>query len=418
MRRENLATPEALQSWFIRRVEQMLIAKNKRLIGWDEILVGGLAPEATVMSWRGTSGGIAAAREGHDVIMTPGSHLYFDAYQGDAKQEPLAIGGLLPLERVYEFEPVPDSLTPEQARHILGAQANLWSEYFTSTAQVEYMAYPRALALAEVTWSPRASRSWTSFRSRLPFALRSLDRLRVNYRLPDVEGLDGDRLTLGSSVTVTLGTPIPGGVVRYTIDGSEPDSTSAVYAKPLTLRVDDKGTRLAARAFAADGRRTAVRSATFRRTSLTAAAGPLNAAPPNGLRYEYYEASLRSTRPLDTLRATRTAVVTKLERRGDERAERYGLRFTGFLRVPDDGVYEFALTSDDGSTLQIGDATVVDNDGFHGADEKRGMIALARGLHAFTLRYIQATGGADLSLEVRQGDGPWQPVPAEWLAHR
>src|SRR5690606_2114966 len=123
-----------------------------RLIGWDEILEGGLAPEATVMSWRGISGGIDAARQGHDVIMTPTSHLYLDYYQGDARFEPLAIGGLVPLEQVYAFEPVPEVLSADEARHILGAQGNVWTEYLKTPQAVEYMAWPRALALAEVTW--------------------------------------------------------------------------------------------------------------------------------------------------------------------------------------------------------------------------------------------------------------------------
>ena len=417
MGRENLASPEALQSWFIRRVERMLIAKGKRLIGWDEILEGGLAPEATVMSWRGVSGGIAAARENHDVIMSPGSHLYFDSYQGDPKHEPLAFGGPLPLSRVYEFEPVPDSLTADQARHILGAQANLWSEYLRTPAAVEYMAYPRALALAEVVWSPRASRDWTSFSDRLPFALRSLDRLKVGYRLPDVEGLPGDRLTLGSATTIRLATTVPDGIIRYTTDGSDPISSSPVYRGPFTINVDEQGARVAARAFATDGRMTAPRSATFKRTSLVPAAAVDPAALSPGLKYEYSELNARLVAALDTARVVRSGVVTAIERRGDERAERYGIRFTGFLRVPDAGLYEFALTSDDGSNLVIAGRMVVDNDGYHGAEEKTGMIALTRGLHPFLLRYAQATGGAALRLRYRRDEGAWLKVPAEWLFH-
>jgi hexosaminidase len=416
MRRENLATPEALQSWFIRRVERMLVARGKRLIGWDEILEGGLAPEATVMSWRGTAGGIAAAREGHDVIMTPGSHLYFDAYQGDPKTEPLAIGGYLPLSRVYEFEPVPDSLTVEQARHILGAQANLWSEYLKTPAAVEYMAWPRALALAEVVWSPRDARSWASFSMRLPHALASLDRLGVGYRLPDVSGLDGDRLTLSSSVQVTLGTVIPGGVIRYTTDGSDPTLQSPVYAAPFTVPVDEGGVRVTARAFARNGRASAPRAATYRRTSLLDAAPERRDLQP-GLAYTYHEIQARRVIALDTARVVRAAIVQEIARRGDERPERYGIRFEGFLRVPADDLYEFALTSDDGSTLVIAGRLVVDNDDFHGAEEKTGMIALRRGLHPFVVRYAQATGGAELSLRMRRGDGEWRPVPGDWLFH-
>lgn len=418
MRRENLATPEALQSWFIRRVERMLIAKGKRLIGWDEILEGGLAPEATVMSWRGSAGGVAAARESHDVIMAPNSHLYFDSYQGDPSQEPLNFGGPVTLERVYAFEPVPDSLTPEQAAHILGAQGNVWTEHLNTPSLVEYMAYPRALALAEVVWSPKAGRSWSSFAARLPHALRSLDRLRVNYRLPDVAGLAGDRLTLGDSVSVALSTVIPGGVIRYTTDGAEPTASSTMYRGPFTISVGDRGVRVMARAFATDGRASAIRSATFTRTTLadSATVDPATLVP--GLRYDYHELTARFVATLDTARVVRSGVVTALERRGDERPERYGIRFSGYLRVPADGLYEFSLVSDDGSTLTVADRVVVNNDDYHGAEEKTGMIALRRGLHPFVLRYAQATGGAALSLRMRTEGEPWRPIPAEWLLHR
>jgi hexosaminidase len=180
--REGLADEHELQSWFVQRIERFLASHDRWLIGWDEILEGGLAPNATVMSWRGTEGGIAAARQGHDVIMTPTSHMYFDYYQGDSLTEPFAIGGFLPLEKVYAFEPVPDVLTPEEARHVLGAQANVWTEYMKTSDYVEYMVYPRLLALSEVVWSPKRSRNWESFVARLPRQLALLDRLGVNYR--------------------------------------------------------------------------------------------------------------------------------------------------------------------------------------------------------------------------------------------
>lgn len=419
MRRENLADPAALQSWFIRRVETMLIARGKRLIGWDEILEGGLAPEATVMSWRGSAGGIAAAKENHDVIMSPNSHMYFDAYQGDPKQEPLAIGGFLPLSRVYEFEPVPDSLTPEQEKHILGAQANVWTEYMKTPEHVEYMAWPRALALSEVLWSPKSVRSWASFSARLPHALSSLTASRVNYRLPDVEGLNGDRLTLSDSVVVDLSSAIPFADIRYTVgdSGSDPTAASAEYHGPFVVRVSQSGTRVTARAFTRDGRKSAASTSLFKRTTLAAPSAVDPATLDPGLRYDYSELQARTVATLDTARVVRSGIVTKLERRGDERPERFGIRFTGFIRVPADGIYEFSLVSDDGSNLVIANTMVVDNDGYHGADEKIGMIALTRGLHPFILRYAQATGGAALSVRVRREREAWQPVPADWLLH-
>ncbi len=172
-----------LQSWFIRQMDAFLTARGRRLIGWDEILEGGLAPGAAVMSWRGTAGGIAAARAGHDVVMTPTSRVYLDYYQSrDHASEPLAGGGYLPLDTVYAFEPVPTELSASEARHVLGAQGNLWTEYVPTPKQAEYMAYPRLSALAEVTWSPRASRDFANFTARLRAHLRRLDALDVNYR--------------------------------------------------------------------------------------------------------------------------------------------------------------------------------------------------------------------------------------------
>jgi len=182
MRAVGAATMDGLQSWFIGQMDAFLTAHGRRLIGWDEILAGGLAPNATVMSWRGTAGGIAAARAGHDVVMTPTSSTYFDYYQTrDTVTERLRIGGYLPLETVYAYEPVPDSLTPEEARHVLGTQGQLWSEYLDTPRDVEWQAFPRLTALAEVAWTPAALRDFADFQRRLAGFERRLDVLDVNY---------------------------------------------------------------------------------------------------------------------------------------------------------------------------------------------------------------------------------------------
>lgn len=174
---------DALQSWFTTQMDHFLTAHGRRLVGWDEILEGGLAPNAVVMSWRGTAGGLAAARAGHDVIMTPGDYTYFDHYQSrNTAAEPLAIGGFLPLDSVYAYEPVPAELEPQFVSHILGAQGQIWTEYIEGPKNVEYMAFPRAAALAEVLWTPRPRRDFADFSARLPAELRRLDALDVNYR--------------------------------------------------------------------------------------------------------------------------------------------------------------------------------------------------------------------------------------------
>ncbi len=172
-----------LQSWFIRQMDVFLTSRGRRLVGWDEILEGGLAENATVMSWRGMNGGIAAAKAGHDVIMAPGSHTYFDHYQSrDTRREPLAIGGYLPLDTVYAFEPVPASLSASEAKHVLGAQAQLWTEYLRTPKEVEYMLFPRLSALSEVLWSPASRRDYADFLQRMTTEELRLQAMDVNYR--------------------------------------------------------------------------------------------------------------------------------------------------------------------------------------------------------------------------------------------
>jgi hexosaminidase len=172
-----------LQSWFIRRMDAFLNEHGRTLIGWDEILEGGLAPNAVVMSWRGEEGGIAASKAGHDVVMAPNRYVYFDYYiTEDKANEPLAIGGFLPLEKVYGYEPVPAQLSVDEAKHVLGAQGELWTEYMKTPAHVEYMAFPRVCALSEVVWSPAARKDYADFLQRMQTHLQRLDALQVNYR--------------------------------------------------------------------------------------------------------------------------------------------------------------------------------------------------------------------------------------------
>lgn len=182
MKELNIATEEELQSWFIHRMDEFLTQRGRRLVGWDEILEGGLAPGATVMSWRGEEGGIKAALAGHDVVMAPSQYTYFDFYQGDPAGEPLAIGGFLPIEKIYAYDPVPAVLNESQRKHVLGVQAQIWTEYILNEKHVEYMAYPRGCALAEVAWSPLEAKDYKAFLERLAMHLKRLSLLDVNYR--------------------------------------------------------------------------------------------------------------------------------------------------------------------------------------------------------------------------------------------
>ncbi|MEJ2677843.1 MAG: family 20 glycosylhydrolase [Gemmatimonadota bacterium] len=414
---EDLADEEELQSWFVQRIERFLRAHGRQLIGWDEILQGGLAPGATVMSWRGMEGGIEAARQGHDVIMTPGHNVYLDHYQGDPRFEPLAIGGDTPLDTVYAFEPVPAELTPAEARHVIGAQGNVWTEYIPDFRQVEYMAYPRALALAEVLWSPRRARDWPGFLRRLAHQFERLDALDVQYRVPVVHGLEGTHLTLDGKEHIVLRTMMPGTDIRYTTDGTDPGVGSSLYTAPLDLTVDSVLT-VTARAFPAHSRASRPRSATFRRATLRAAvAAPGDLRP--GLHWTLYGGPFFSVTDLDTAVASRFGLADSLALRGDEGRQNYGLRLTGYLRVPADGLYTFHVASSDGSRLVIDGDTVVDHDGQHGFTERSGDAALAAGLHELELRFFQGGGGgARLRVEVTPPGGAREEVPTGWLEHR
>jgi hexosaminidase len=170
-----------LQSYFIKRMEKFINSRGRKLIGWDEILEGGLAPNATVMSWQGVEGGIAAARSNHDVIMTPAQYLYFWTYQADPATEPFAFGGYIPLQKVYSFEPIPAELTADQSKYILGAQGCAWTEYMETPRDVEYMVFPRMSALSEIVWSPKGSKDWKDFTTRMTKQYKRYDQRKINY---------------------------------------------------------------------------------------------------------------------------------------------------------------------------------------------------------------------------------------------
>jgi hexosaminidase len=348
--------------------------------------------------------------------MTPTSHLYLDYYQGDPAQEPLANGGLVPLGRVYAYEPVPAELDAAAARHVLGAQGNVWTEYLKSPASVEYMAWPRALALAEVTWSPKERRDWPDFVARLPASFAWLDAWGVNYRVPDPAGLEEDVLTLGDTAALPLAAAVPDGVIRCTLDGSDPSPDSPACAGTLTVPATAEGTTVSARLFLPNGRTSALRRIRVVRTSLRDFALVTDSLRP-GLDWQYWEvdAAIRSVREIPSRTPDRTGTSPVVGLPDGERLEGFAVRMTGWIRVPADGVWRFALASDDGAVLRVAGEVVVDHDGPHAAEEKRGRIALRAGLHPIEVLYFQAGGGKDLRLSAGLDVAEPAPVPDSWF---
>jgi hexosaminidase len=234
MTRENLKTMEEVQSYFEKRVEKIVESKGKKLIGWDEILEGGLAPNALVMSWRGIKGGIAAAKMGHQVVMSPTTYVYLDYMQGDAISEP-HVYATLRLNKAYEFEPVPEGVDP---KFILGGQANLWTEQVYNTRHLQYMIWPRTLAVAESVWSPKENKNWKRFAEKVEYNFRRMDLQNVKYARTMFDPIFQVSKDSRDSLLITLSTEVEGLSIHYSFDNSHPDNFYPVYSQPLLVPKD------------------------------------------------------------------------------------------------------------------------------------------------------------------------------------
>lgn len=235
MQENHLKDEHELQSYFIQKMEKYLNAKGKNLIGWDEILEGGLSPKATVMSWQGEAGGIAAAQQHHDVVMCPESHYYLDYYQSLQASEPIATAGFTPLEKVYRYEPIPAILNPTEQTYIKGIQGNAWSEYLVSESQAEYMLFPRALAIAETAWSPKTQKDYDDFLQRLRLQEKVLKHRKVHYfdRYEEIQARF--QTNTNGSESIYLTSSLPNATIRFTEDGSQPNTQSNVWKDELSI---------------------------------------------------------------------------------------------------------------------------------------------------------------------------------------
>jgi len=237
IKNEKLKDEHELQSYFVHRIEKYLNKKGKQIIGWDEILEGGLAPHATVMSWRGIKGGIAAAQMSHNVIMTPSQYLYFDKKASKSDEEPLTIGGNLPLQTIYAYDPVPKELSSEQQKYITGVQANVWTEYIKTPEKVRYMVYPRVMALSEIAWTPLQNKNWKDFsENRAATHLAMLDKTGLTYRVPEPIGAKDTTLT-GESFNISYKPPVNGAKIYYTINGKMPRDVDYLYQDGIHVNV-------------------------------------------------------------------------------------------------------------------------------------------------------------------------------------
>jgi hexosaminidase len=388
-----LKDEHGLQSYFIQRMEKFVNSKGRSIIGWDEILEGGLAPNATVMSWRGEEGGIAAAQQNHDVIMTPGSQgLYIDHGQGRLNQEPLSIGGNEPLSKIYSYNPTPAVLTPEQQAHIKGVQANLWTEYITTDKKVEFMLLPRMLALAEIAWAPVANKNYKDFaETRLPGHLAWLDKAGYEYHVPNAIG-SADTTIIGTQLTVNLKSPVQGATIYYTIDGYTPRETEMAYTKPMNYEVPiDQYRELQTIVVTPSGKRSNItKTVVYNKAPLPA----VDFTGTNmGLKYQVSQGTYVNTTQINPAAVIDTGIAKSFQTANSAFKKafgKYGVLYTGYFKADVDGTYGFATQSYNGSVLYIDDQPVVDNDGRKGNNETTGYVPLLKGYHKITIKYVDA----------------------------
>ncbi len=413
MRYEGLKNAHELQSYFVHRMEKFLNSKGRKIIGWDEILEGGLAPNATVMSWRGESGGIAAARQHHDVIMSPFTYLYLDYYQGNPKTEPPAFPAQLPLSKVYSYEPLSDSLTTEQHKYIKGIQGNVWGENIREGNHSDYMTYPRALAVSEVAWSPASAKNYEKFLDKLKLRLKALDLQGQNFRIPEPKGFK-DVITVESSVQVRLEPSVKDATTYFTLDGTDPNSSSQQYKEPFTLNLKDNvPVTIKVLTILQSGRKSGIYIANYIKKSYKPALP--NKPYKAGLLFSTTANKFNLAKDIKITKADTSGILSGLNLRPLAAKRTLYLICEGYVEVPADHMYNFKVISDDGAVLYIDDELVIDNDGEHAAREASGLIPLRKGLHKIRLHYFDAGGGRHL--EVKMGAVNTQPLDIDKLYH-
>jgi hexosaminidase len=379
-----------LQSYFIQRMEKFVNSKGRTIIGWDEILEGGLAPNATVMSWRGEEGGIAAAKQKHHVIMTPNTYLYFDYTQGQPATEPLNAAAYLPLKTVYNYEPLPSSLTPAEQRYILGVQGNIWTEFIPDQQMLDYMVWPRALALSEIAWSQPGKKNYRRFMRKLPLELARMSYAGVNFRIPEPAGLES-KVVNTASVIVSLKPPVKGSMIYYTTDGSQPGLQSKPYTQPFAVNVPANGTALVqCIVVLPTGRISPLYSATYVRKPYLPAANVKQGS--KGVRFTVFNNAPASARQLPA-KGDSAGILPAIDIR-PLNLKNAGAAFTAYVKVAADDLYEFHLNSDDGAVMYIDDQLVVDNDGRHDLQDRSGFLPLRKGLHKIKVQYFNVGTGA------------------------
>jgi hexosaminidase len=399
MKQKGFTSLDQIQSFFTDYMKMFFQSKGKTLIGWDEIIDGGIDSSAVVMFWRpwAKDAPFNATKNHNKVIMSPDGPLYFDA-----------VADKNALKGVYDYNPLDKQyrLSKDQEPYISGVQANLWSEMVPTEARADYMIMPRMTALSELGWTHQYL--YNSYLERLIQQYKRLDNLKVNYRMPDIEGLVEDNVFVGETAFFKTA-PIKYFTIRFTTDGSMPLSTSPALLKPIII---NRSLQLKLALFTPDGRRGDVSTLYFE-SGQYAAAKQISDLQ-NGISCSLYKGRVDSTVQIKPI-ADSTFIATRIKIPGNITAADYALKFNGFIDVPKTGVYTFFLNCNDGGGLHIGGKLLIDNDGLHPDKEKGAQVALQKGLQPIALEFVAAGGGDLLDLTYITGNTTPATIPASWF---
>jgi hexosaminidase len=410
IKEEGLKDEYELQSYFIKRIEKYLNSKGRNIIGWSEILEGGLAQNATVMAWLGENGAIHAAELGNKAILTPTSHCYFDYRQSKSAQEPITIGGYVPLQKVYNYNPMPAKLTADQQKYIIGVQANIWTEYIKTEKKVEYMMFPRFFALSEIAWTQNNRKDFTNFsEQRLPLHLANFDKRGIHFSVPVPIGAK-DTVVNTASYVVKLTPSVKGSKIYYSLDGYTPDATCLEYTQPITLKIES-GQKLVFKAvtLTPSGRYSVAAQMLF----INLPPKEPEAVNPTGnaMKYSLFNGNFISAQALNNASPVASGMTPNFEMKSfKDRFDTFGVVFEGYVKVDVEGVYTFTTTSDDGSILYVGNQIVVNNDGPHGPETVSGQIPLKKGWHKVKIAYFDGGGGYMLKATIAHENGNAEPI--------
>ncbi len=403
IRTENLGSVEELQAWFVRDMEKFFLANGKRLIGWDEVVADGLSSDAAITWWRSWAKDAlpTATAQKQKVIACPNEYFYFD-YAQDQNS----------VKKILAYDPCSDDrLSPEQKKYIWGVQANLWSEWIPTMKRIEYLIVPRMIALSEIAWAePAAKPSLEEFYRQLVPHFKRMDVMRVNYRVPDLQGFYKVNAFIDET-TVDLTCPLPGTEIRYTTDGSMPTKESTLYNGALDVT---ETTDFAFRTFRPDGSPSDVAHTKYVKAPYAEAVTAPAALQP-GLKAVWHDFRGNLCADIDAAPVKGEYVVESVSI-PEEVKGNIGLVMTGYLEVPADGIYTFALLSDDGSTLTLDGELLGDSDGAHSSVEIIVQKALKAGLHPIEVRYFDCNGGV-LQMELVNEKGEKEMLPGAWLKH-